>query len=210
MTGESLLAGTLLVAAVHAVMPTHWLSFVLVARAQRWTRQRMLRVVLLSGLGHVLTTSLVGLLAAALGKRAAMALEEHLETPLPAMILMAFGLYYLVQGWRREGHRHCDHDHSKDTLREDRMAVGALFLEMTLSPCETLIPLFFAAGAMPWPDLLVMAVATSGITLLLMALLAAVGFSGYSRIAFPWLERNERFVVGTLLSLLGVFTYFVH
>jgi hypothetical protein len=63
---------------------------------------------------------------------------------------------------------------------------------------------------MPWPDLLVMAVATSGITLLLMALLAAVGFSGYSRIAFPWLERNERLVVGTLLTLLGVFTYFVH
>ena len=31
---------------------------------------------------------------------------------------------------------HCDHDHTQDHLRQDRMAVGALFLEMTLSPCE--------------------------------------------------------------------------
>ena len=210
MMGTGIMAGTLLIAALHAVMPTHWLSFVLVARAQRWTRGRMLRVVLFSGLGHVMTTALVGLLAAALGKTAAAALEEHIDTPLPAMILLAFGLYYLVLGWRRSGHRHCQHDHSQDPIRADRMAVGALFLEMTLSPCETLIPLFFAAGAMPWTELLVMALATSGITLLLMALLATLGFSGYSKVAFPWLERNERLAVGALLAALGLFTYFVH
>jgi hypothetical protein len=210
LTGGSLIAGTLLIAAIHAVMPTHWLSFVLVARAQHWGRSKMLRVVFFSGLGHVMTTALVGLLAAALGKTAALALDEHMETPLPAMILLAFGLYYLVLGWRRGGHRHCDHDHSQDPIREDRMAVGALFLEMTLSPCETLIPLFFAAGALPWTTLLLMAVLTSAVTLLLMAGLALLGLAGYSKIAFPWVEKNERLVVGFLLAGLGVFTYFAH
>ena len=209
MTGGGLIAGTLLIAAIHAVMPTHWLSFVLVARAQRWTRRKMLLVVFLSGFGHVMTTALVGLLAAALGKRAVMAMEERIDTPLPAMVLLAFGLYYLVLGWRRSGHRHCDHDHTQDHLREDRMAVGALFLEMTLSPCETLIPLFFAAGALPWTSLLLMAVGTSSVTLILMGALAFLGFSGYSKIAFPWLEKNERLAVGILLTLLGVFAYFV-
>ena len=210
MIGTGILAGTLLIAALHAVMPTHWLSFVLVARAQRWTRGRMLRVVLFSGLGHVMTTALVGLLAAALGKTAVLALEEHMDTPRPAMILLAFGLYYLVLGWRRSGHRHCQHDHSQDPIRADRMAVGALFLEMTLSPCETLIPLFFAAGALPWTSLLIMAFLTSAVTLSLMAGLALLGLAGYSKIAFPWLERNERLVVGFLLAALGVFTYYVH
>lgn len=210
MIGSGIMVGTLVIAALHALMPTHWLSFVLVTRAQRWTRGKMLRVVFLSGLGHVMTTALVGLLAAALGKRAALALQEHAETPLPAMILLAFGLYYLVLGWSRSGHRHCQHDHSQDTIREDRMAVGALFLEMTLSPCETLIPLFFAAGALPWTSLLVMALLSSAVTLLIMAGLALLGLEGYSRIAFPWLERNERLVVGCLLVALGIFTYFVH
>ena len=212
MTGDlqvgSLFAGLLGVAAVHAVMPTHWLSFVLVARAQGWTRGRMLRVVLFSGLGHVTTTAVVGLLAAALSKEFHRHLE-HLDTPLPAFVLAGFGLYYVVVGWRRDGHPHCHHDHAEDPIQADRIAAWALFLQMTLSPCETLIPLFFAAGALSWTSLLLMAVGTSSITLVLMAALAFLGFSGYSKLAFPWLEKNERLAVGILLSLLGVFAYFV-
>ena len=65
---SSLFIALVAVAGIHALMPTHWLSFVLVARAQRWSRRKMLEVVLLSGFGHVATTALVGLAAAALGK----------------------------------------------------------------------------------------------------------------------------------------------
>ncbi len=106
---SSLFLAVLAVAAIHASLPTHWLSFVLVARAQGWTRRHLLKLVLVSGLGHVTTTALVGLLAAALGKD----LQRHvspMDTPFPAVILLAFGLYYVVMGWRREGHRHCTHD----------------------------------------------------------------------------------------------------
>jgi nickel/cobalt transporter (NicO) family protein len=209
VNGSGFMAGILLVSAIHAIMPTHWLSFVLVARAQKWSHTRMLQVVFLSGMGHVFTTALVGLIAAALGKTAAAALQKNVDTPLPSMILMAFGLYYLVLGWRRSGHRHCSHDHSQDSIRQDRMAVGALFLEMTLSPCETLIPLFFAAGVLPWTTLLAMALLTSFVTLVLMSILALLGFAGSSKLAFPWLERNERIVVGCLLIGLGFFAYFV-
>jgi hypothetical protein len=41
-----------------------------------------------------------------------------------------------------------------------------------------------------------------------MGILAALGYSGYSRITFPFLEKNERLLVGALLLALGVFAYF--
>lgn len=213
MTGEvqagSLFIGLLGVAGVHALMPTHWFSFVLVARAQRWTRGRMVRVVLLSGLGHVATTAVVGLAAAALSKEFLQHIE-HLETPLPAFLLAAFGLYYLVQGWRKDGHPHCHHDHTEDPVRTDRMAAWALFLQMTLSPCETLIPVFLAAGALSWATLLGMALAMSVLTVGAMGILAWLGYEGTRRFTFPWLERNERLVLGALLLGLGLFTLFLH
>lgn len=213
MTGElqvgSLFLGLLGVAGIHALMPTHWLSFVLVARAQRWGRAKMLRVVLLSGLGHVATTAVVGLLAAALSKEFLSHLE-HLEVPLPSFVLAGFGLYYLVQGWRRDGHPHCHHDHSEDPVRTDRMASWALFVQMTLSPCETLIPVFLAAGALSWPVLVGMALAMSVLTVGAMGLLAWLGFEGSRKITFPWLERNERLVLGGLLLILGLASLFLH
>ncbi len=209
VVNSSLFAALIAVAGIHALLPTHWLSFVLVARAQRWSRGRMLKIVLLSGLGHVTTTTLVGLAAAALGK-GVQKYVGNLDTPLPALILAAFGLYYLVMGWRREGHRHCAHDHAEDPIQADRVAVGALFFEMTLSPCETLIPIFFAAGGLSWTTLLLMAVLMSVVTILAMGILAFLGYTGYEKLTFPWLEHNERMVLGVLLLALGGFGYFFH
>ena len=206
---SSLFVGLVGVAAIHALLPTHWLSFVLVARAQKWSRGRMLEVVLISGFGHVVSTTLVGLAAAALGK-GVHKYVDRLDTPLPAFILAAFGLYYLVMGWRREGHRHCAHDHSEDPIQADKVAVWALFVEMTLSPCETLIPIFFASGGLSWPTLLLMALVMSAITILAMGILAYVGFTGYQKLTFPWLEHNERMVLGILLLGLGGVGYFFH
>ncbi len=50
------------VAFFHAAIPTHWLPFVLVGRAQHWTRAKTLLVTMLAGLGHVLFTAALGFL----------------------------------------------------------------------------------------------------------------------------------------------------
>src|SRR5687768_11845945 len=55
------------VAFFHAAIPTHWLPFVLVARARNWSRSKALAVTALAGIGHVLLTSLLGLIIAYLG-----------------------------------------------------------------------------------------------------------------------------------------------
>ena len=80
---------------------------------------------------------------------------------------------------------------------------------MTLSPCETLIPIFLASGALSWPVLIGMAVAMSVLTICAMAVLSFLGYTGYQKLTFPWLERNERLLLGGVLVGLGAFAFWV-
>jgi nickel/cobalt transporter (NicO) family protein len=200
----NLIVGLLSLAGLHALLPTHWVSFVVVARAQGWPARRMITTVLMAGSGHLLSTIAVGLIASALGKA-----THAIETPIPAVILLTFGLYYVVVGWRRGGHKHCCHSHDDDPVRTDKWAAWMLFLEMTTSPCETMIPIFFASAGMPWGKLLFLALLVSGLTMLTMLVLSYLAFTGYKKLTFPWLERNQQLVSGGLLMGLGGFAYFV-
>ncbi len=63
----SLLGGGFVAAFLHAAMPTHWLPFVLVGRAQRWSLMRVMTVAVTAGLAHIASTALVGSLIVAAG-----------------------------------------------------------------------------------------------------------------------------------------------
>jgi len=52
------------VAFLHAAIPTHWLPFVVAARAQRWDLAKTLVVTAVAGSGHVLFTTALGVLVA--------------------------------------------------------------------------------------------------------------------------------------------------
>src|SRR5881394_2897836 len=50
------------VAFLHAAIPTHWLPFVIAARAQHWKKPKTLAVTGVAGAGHVLFTIALGVL----------------------------------------------------------------------------------------------------------------------------------------------------
>src|SRR5918998_3614240 len=91
----SILATGFAVAFLHAAIPTHWLPFVLVGRAQGWGARKILTVAVLAGGGHVASTALLGLVLTAAG----MALDALLGPWLAraaGVLLIGFGLYYLL------------------------------------------------------------------------------------------------------------------
>ncbi len=100
----SIVATGFTIAFFHAAIPTHWLPFVMASRAQKWKKPRTLGVVALAGLGHVVCTTLLGLLIVWLG------LEfDHQMEYFPWVAggaLIAFGIYYLIQQVRGRGHTH--------------------------------------------------------------------------------------------------------
>lgn len=118
------------VAFFHAAIPTHWLPFVMAARTQKWSRPKTLGITALAGAGHVLFTTLLGILIVWLG----IELDKKFDELFPILAggaLIVFGLFYIVQQFRgKHGHSHFlarlgGHDHCDvpDPLRvENRLA----------------------------------------------------------------------------------------
>ncbi|MFQ6107225.1 MAG: hypothetical protein ACE5QF_06525 [Thermoplasmata archaeon] len=197
----ALLIGASTISVLHAALPNHWLPFVLVGNAQNWEDRKILQIALLAGGGHVLMTALLGV-AVALAGTMILSSFDILLLPVTSGILIVFGLIYMILGFRRE------HQHHHDI--PDKATALSLFVMLTFSPCEAMIPVFFAAslygGSALAALVLIVAVATIGGMLLLIYLTMI----GYKRIPSHWFEDNERIVIGALLMLLGLFILIYH
>ena len=106
---------------VHTLLgPDHYLPFVAMARAGRWSMKKTVLVTLLCGAGHVLGSVILGLAGVALGLTL-FQLEtiESYRGELAGWMLIAFGVVYLTWGvWfalRRQPHTHL-HAHADGTL----------------------------------------------------------------------------------------------
>jgi nickel/cobalt exporter len=101
-----------IVAFLHAAIPTHWLPFVVAARAQRWNSPKTLVVTGVAGSGHVLFTTALGVLVAWGG----IALNARWSRAFPIIAgtaLVLVGLLYLVRQLKGgQGHVHLFGDHS--------------------------------------------------------------------------------------------------
>lgn len=100
------------VAFLHAAIPTHWLPFVVAARAQRWNLAKTLVVTGVAGSGHVLFTAALGVLVAWGG----IALNAKWSRAFPiiagtALILVGF-VYLMRQLKGDHGHVHLFRGHS--------------------------------------------------------------------------------------------------
>ena len=200
MSLSSLMVGALTISMIHAILPDHWLTFVLVGSAQRWSRSKIMRLVFLAGSGHVLMTTLLGIATASIAK-GILPFLGHLEKYVPSGILMTLGLIYILLGAAHKG----DYDHPLKSGLSNKATEASLFLMLTLSPCEAMIPLFFMASTLGWNSLLILSVVAMLGTISGMLVLTYLSLIGYKRIHFPWMEKNERTVLGVILLALGVF-----
>jgi sulfite exporter TauE/SafE len=103
---------------VHTVIgPDHYLPFIVISRARNWTLRKTLFVSFLAGLGHILSSVVLGFVGIALG--IAVAKLEGVESArgeFAAWLLIGFGLAYFVWGmrraWKNKPHTHPHlHDH---------------------------------------------------------------------------------------------------
>src|SRR5690606_12988683 len=89
----SLLAGGFLAALLHAALPTHWLPFAAVARAQGWPAPVALGVTAAAGLAHIASTAMVGSLLTLAG--GAVPAVTAVLPYAAAAVLMGLGLWRL-------------------------------------------------------------------------------------------------------------------
>jgi len=198
----SLIGGGFIAAALHAALPTHWLPFVLVGRAQGWTLQRVALAVVLAATAHIIVTAGFGALVAVAG----VALDRWLHGVLPhlsAALLFLFGAFYLARYWHRTtvpDCKGCEHDEPKVS---DRAALLGLIGVLAASPGEVLLPLYLSSAPHGWGIFLGMSMAFWLGTVIGMMTLTLLAMAGYSILRLERWARYEGVVLGISLILLG-------
>jgi len=98
---------------LHTVLgPDHYLPFIMMSWARKWSRFKTIVITFLCGLGHIASSVVLGLIGVSLGL-AVKKLEviESSRGNIAAWLLIAFGLAYLVWGLRR-AYRNQPHMHT--------------------------------------------------------------------------------------------------
>lgn len=222
------------VAFFHAAIPTHWLPFVLVSKARKWSRGKTLAVSAFAGMGHVALTSLIGLGIAWFGFQ----LDEHAEELFPRIagsVLLAIGVFYFWRQFSGRGvmHHHapggthqpsatCGHGHAHshwdDELKGSKLVslkagdwpvISGLFLMLTLSPCEGFLPVYLSGVQFGWRGFVVLSLILALGTLAGMLLFTWLTLLGMDKLPIQKLERYEAALLGTIFTVLGLLMFFV-
>lgn len=188
------LFSTFTVALLHTLIPSHWLCFVAVGKAQRWPIRKTMAVAAGAGVLHVVSTVAIGVAFVLVGRRF---LDDEKLEQLAGFVLIGIGLLYLGLHVFRAGHHH-----EKDAAVSGNVAMLSLLLSVTLSPCSGAIPFLVAAAGQVKMILavgVVLLVTTVGNMLLLVGLTAL----GIEKLKFEFIDRYEKVLVGGVLCLIG-------
>ena len=223
---QVLLLAAASIAFVHTVLgPDHYLVFVSMAKARKWSLAKTLRVTSYCGVAHILSSVAIGVVGIALGAELnkLVAIEEG-RGSLAGWALLAFGLVYFAWGVKQIGrghrhthvHRHGDivHSHEHDHRSEHAHAhvdgatrsitPWALFIIFVLGPCEALIPLLMYPAAQQSGTLVVVVAGVFGVvTMLTMLGAVTVALLGLERFRFKGLEKYSHAIAGAAIVACG-------
>jgi nickel/cobalt exporter len=211
--------------------PDHYLPFIVMGRARKWSMLRTGLITLACGVGHVLSSVVLGIIGVIFGIAVTrLEMFEGYRGSIAAWLLIGFGFAYLVWGLHRavRGHTHAHHHlyeqggsgtHTHPTTGEHTHAHAAgssnltpwiLFTIFVFGPCEPLIPILMypAAHSSISGMLLVTAVfatATIG-TMMAVVMLSAWGVS-FAR--FGALERYTHAIAGATICVSGLAIQFL-
>jgi nickel/cobalt exporter len=206
-----LLGSALSLGFIHTVIgPDHYVPFIVISRARNWSAVRTLIVTAACGIGHVLSSILIGTIGiaagTALGKLEAV---EGIRGDIASYALIAFGMIYGIWGiWRGRkgnGHKHLHGGKHLDSSNARSVTFWTLFIIFVLGPCEPLIPLLmFPAVSQNWYVLLMVTVVFGITTILTMAGMVYAGIKGLSSLKTGFIERYIHAIAGGIIAISGM------
>lgn len=219
-----LLVAAVTVALVHTFIGIdHYLPFVVLGRARKWSLAKVAAITALCGVGHVTGSILLGAIGIALSS--ALGTLEWIESvrgSLAAWGLIAFGLVYmswaLVRMSRSKTHAHVhahedgsvhlhDHDHHREHLHAHgtSLTFWSVFVIFALGPCEPLIPvLMVPAFDQNWVLVAAVAALFSVTTIVTMVAMAMIGSLGLRLAPIRVVERWGNVAAGAAIAASGL------
>lgn len=206
--------------------PDHYLPFIVMAKARRWTLRKAVAITAVCGLGHVASSVILGFVGIAIGVAVgSLELVEAVRGDWAAWALIAFGVTYFAWGMKKalkdRPHTHVHHHgdgvlHTHEHTHNDTHAhvhpakdgVGltpwALFVIFVLGPCEPLIPvLMYPAAASSWGGVVAVSAVFGLATLVTMTAAVTLGVLGLQRVSLGPAARFSHAFAGGAVTLSG-------
>lgn len=203
----TVIAGTVLLAFVHALIPNHWLPLVAVARAEQWKPKDVTLVTFLAALAHVTGTVALGVVLGLIGKEL---VEEYGQSIYIAssVLLIVFGLIYFTVNLPH--HHHSGQEDVAQYKRSRRRWILIFFVMMFLSPCLEVESLFLSAGAYGMGLVWLLGGVYAVVSISGIMLLVTLGYRGVNLLPAHFIEHNEKRISGIVLILVGIISFFLH
>lgn len=219
---------------VHTILgPDHYLPFIVISRARSWSLPKTLLISFFCGLGHVLSSVVLGFLGIALGIAVShIKAVESFRGGAAAWLLIGFGFTYFIWGLHRalknkphkhlhfhaEGREH-DHLHSHETEHSHvhsqpkkgvNLTPWILFVIFVFGPCEPLIPLVMYPGLKHNISGLILVTSAFGLTTILtMLTIIFVSSWGVSFLHFGRMEKYIHAIAGAMIFISGISVMFL-
>jgi nickel/cobalt transporter (NicO) family protein len=204
-----ILISSIILSAIHATIPNHWVPIIAIGKAEKWNQKQTLFATVFSGFAHTLSTIFIGIMVGFAGYK----LSEKFTSvshQLAPLILIVLGLVYIIMD--RQKNRHHSHNHDEIVLKNKTSwsILFSLSLSMFLTPCVEIEAYYFKAGIMGWEGIFLVSAVYSITTVILMVLLVYTGFKGIQRLRSHYLEHHEKLITGGVLVALGFFSFFIN
>jgi nickel/cobalt transporter (NicO) family protein len=206
--------------------PDHYIPFIAMAKARHWPLAKTGLITVICGMGHVLSSMVLGLIGIALGLAVShVTSAESWRGNLAGWLMTAFGLAYLVWGLHRairnrphthhhlheadeHTHEHAhsgEHGHVHEQPGKANITPWILFTIFVLGPCEPLIPILMypAAAKSVWGMALVTAVFALA-TIATMLSVVLLSTFGLSFVSMQRLQRYNHALAGGAIFACGV------
>ena len=220
------------IAFFHTILgPDHYLPFIVLSEAKKWTLRKTMFITFICGLGHVLSSVVLGLVGIAVGISLNRLVDtESFRGNIAAWLFIAFGLVYMIISIRNlirdkkhshahfhpggEKHAH-EHNHHREHLHVHEKDVvkttpWILFLIFIFGPCEPLIPiLMYPAAQSNIGGAVMVSLLFSAVTIATMMSVVLVFKLGFSKINLKPVEKYSNVIAGAVIFFSGIAIQFL-
>jgi sulfite exporter TauE/SafE len=212
---------------MHTVFgPDHYIPFIVMARARKWTLLKTAILTIACGIGHIMSSVAIGIAGIVFGI-AVMKLEtvESQRGNIAGWALLSFGFAYFIWGLhqaiknRPHGHVHIhgdaglhahEHPHAGEHAHvhaagKKNITPWILFTIFVLGPCEPLIPvLMYPAVKNSIAGVVGVTVIFGVVTIVTMLSIVIIASLGMNILPFEKLERYNHALAGAAILLCGI------
>lgn len=201
----TLIAGSLTLSVLHALIPNHWLPVLAIAKKENWSIKKTTEVTFIAGLSHALSTVLIGFIIGVAGIQLA-AKMEYFTTYVAPSVLIALGVFFIYQ---HHTHNHFHLHHHKEIV-SDKKVIFSLVVAMFFSPCFEIEAYFLMAGARGLWLVSLIALLYTVVTVGGMVIWVSVTYRGLLKLNWHALEHKAGIITGVTLVVTGILSFFIH